>query len=284
MKFVTSCRDTKLPGWENIMVDYDLKSLLENLRETKPLVHNITNYVVMNFTANTLLAMGASPVMAHAVEEVEEMVSLAKALVINIGTLSKQWIESMLKAGKRANETGVPVIVDPVGSGATSFRTNTFRRLVNELKLSVVRGNASEILSIASDHVRTKGVETAHGAEEVLETARAAAREMDSVTAITGPVDLITDGARVIRCYNGHPLLGSVTGTGCAATAAIAAFNCITSDSFEATLAGLAFFGLAGEIAGAKANSPGSFMVALLDALHEISPEEFQEKARVEEG
>jgi hydroxyethylthiazole kinase len=266
------------------MVGYDLKSLLEKLREKRPLVHNITNYVVMNFTANTLLAMGASPVMAHAVDEVEEMVSLAKALVINIGTLSKHWIESMFKAGKRANEIGLPVILDPVGSGATSFRTNTFRSLVKELRLSVVRGNASEILSIRSEYIRTKGVETAHGAEEALETARAVAREIDSVAAITGPVDLVTDGARVIRCNNGHPLLGSVTGTGCAATAAIAAFNSITSDSLEAASAGLAFFGLAGEVAGARANSPGSFMVALLDALYEITPEEFQGKARLEEG
>jgi hydroxyethylthiazole kinase len=266
------------------MVDYDLKSLLEELREKRPLVHNITNYVVMNFTANTLLAMGASPVMAHAVDEVEEMVSLAKALVINIGTLSEQWIESMLKAGRRANAIGVPVILDPVGSGATSFRTNTFRRLVSEVKLSVVRGNASEILSIGSDYVSTRGVETAHGAEEALETARAAAKEIDSVAAITGPVDIVTDGARVIRCYNGHPLLGLVTGTGCAATAAIAAFNSIKSDSLEAASAGLAFFGLAGEVAGARAHSPGSFMVALLDALHEITPEEFQGKARLEKG
>ena len=127
------------------MVDYDLKALLEKLREKKPLVHNITNYVVMNFTANTLLAMGASPVMAHAVDEVEEMVALAGALVINIGTLSQQWLESMLKAGIKANELEVPVVLDPVGSGATSFRTQAFRTLVRELKLSVVRGNPSEI-------------------------------------------------------------------------------------------------------------------------------------------
>ncbi|MGD8382962.1 MAG: hydroxyethylthiazole kinase, partial [Syntrophobacterales bacterium] len=133
------------------MVGYDLKSLLEKLRDERPLVHNITNYVVMNFTANTLLAMGASPVMAHAADEVEEMVSLASALVINIGTLSKHWIESMLRAGRKANELGVPIILDPVGSGATSLRTNTFRNLVKELKLLVVRGNSSEILSIASD-------------------------------------------------------------------------------------------------------------------------------------
>jgi hydroxyethylthiazole kinase len=266
------------------MSDYDLKSMLEKLREKRPLVHNITNYVVMNFTANTLLAMGASPVMAHAVDEVEEMVSLASVLVINIGTLSKHWIESMLRAGKRANAIGVPVIIDPVGSGATSLRTDTFRNLVGELKLTVVRGNASEILSIASNSIQTKGVETAHGAEQALETAREVAKEIGSVVAITGPVDLITDGNSVIRCYNGHPLLGSVTGTGCAATTAIAAFAGIATDPLKASAAGLAFFGLAGELAGAEASSPGSFMISLLDALYEITPEEFQTKSRLEEG
>jgi hydroxyethylthiazole kinase len=266
------------------MVQYDLKSLLEKLRDERPLVHNITNYVAMNFTANTLLAMGASPVMAHAVDEVEEMVSLASAMVINIGTLSKQWIESMLRAGRRANELGVPVILDPVGSGATSLRTNTFRKLVRELKLTVVRGNASEILSIASDSIKTKGVETAHGTEQALETAKEMAKEMDAVVAITGPVDLITDGNRVVRCHNGHPLLGLVTGTGCAATTAIAAFVSLKTEPLEATSAGLAFFGLAGELAAAKASSPGSFMIALLDALYEITADEFQEKLHLEEG
>ncbi|MBT8406697.1 MAG: hydroxyethylthiazole kinase [Deltaproteobacteria bacterium] len=266
------------------MLDYDLKSLLEELKEKRPLVHNITNYVVMNFTANTLLAMGASPVMAHAVDEVEEMVSLASAMVINIGTLSKHWIESMVRAGKKANALGVPVILDPVGSGATSLRTNTSRNLVRELKLTVVRGNASEILSIASDSIKTKGVDTAHGAEQALETAKEVAREIDAVVAITGPVDLITDGNRVVRCHNGHSLLGSVTGTGCAATTAIAAFAGLAVDPLEATSAGLAFFGLAGELAGAKAGSPGSFMVSLLDALYEITPDGFQANSRLEQG
>ena len=264
------------------MVDYDLKSLLEKLREERPLVHNITNYVVMNFTANALLAMGASPVMAHAADEVEEMVSLANAFVINIGTLSKHWIDSMLRAGSKANELGVPVIMDPVGSGATSLRTNTFRRLLKELKLTVVRGNASEILSVASDLIKTQGVDTSHNVEQALETARAVGKEVASVVAITGPVDLITDGTKVIRCHNGHPLLGSVTGTGCAATTTIAAFAAVTDDPLEATSAGLAFFGLAGELAGDRASSPGSFMISLLDAMYEITPEDFQSGVRLE--
>jgi len=263
------------------MVGYDFRSLLEKVRSEKPLVHNITNYVVMNFTANALLAMGASPVMAHAFNEVEEMVSLASALVINIGTLSEKWIESMLTAGKRANALGVPIILDPVGSGATSLRTDTFRSLVTKLKLSIVRGNGSEILSIASDSVTTKGVETSHPADEALATAKKVAEEIDSVVAVTGEVDLITDGKKTIRCYNGHPLLASVTGTGCAATTTIAAFSAVTADPLEAAATGLAFFGLAGELAGARAKSPGSFMTLLLDALYEITPEQFQAKARV---
>jgi hydroxyethylthiazole kinase len=263
---------------------YDLGSLLERVRKERPLVHNITNYVVMNFTANTLLAMGASPVMAHALGEVEEMVSLARAFVINIGTLSEHWIEAMLRGGRKANALGIPVILDPVGAGATSLRTQTVAMMTAELKLAVVRGNASEILSLASEKVRTKGVEAIHGVEEAAETARETARRIKTVVAITGPVDVITDGDTVVRCRNGHPLLGTVTGTGCAATTTIAAFAAVTADLLEAAAAGLALFGLAGEVAARKAQAPGSFQVALVDALYEISPDQLQAGARLERG
>jgi hydroxyethylthiazole kinase len=266
------------------MISYDLKSLLQKVKDEKPLVHNITNYVVMNFTANTLLAMGASPVMAHAINEVEEMVSLAKALVINIGTLSNPWIGAMFLAGKRANRSGTPIVLDPVGSGATSLRTNTFRKMIKELNLTIVRGNASEILSVASSDIKTKGVDAIHNVEEASATARRMAREIKCVVAITGPIDLITDGEKVIRCRNGHPMLSYVTGTGCAATATIAAFAAVTKDPVEAASAGLAFFGLAGEMAAAKTLSPGSFMISLIDSLYEITPDYFQAKARLEEG
>lgn len=268
---------------EDFMHHYDLKRLLIKIRNERPLVHNITNYVVMNFTANTLLAMGASPVMAHARNEVEEMVSLAKALVINLGTLSDQWIDAMFLAGKKANSCDLPVMLDPVGSGATSLRTATTRKMVRELKLAVVRGNASEILSIASAGTLTKGVDTRHNVEEVVEIAKDTAKEINSVVAITGEVDLITNGTRVVRCRNGHPLMGKVTGTGCAATAAIAAFAAVTQDAMEATAAGLAFFGLAGEMAAETSQAPGSFMIALIDSLYNIDPEYFQVRARLEE-
>ena len=266
------------------MNDFDLKSLLIKIRNEKPLVHNITNYVVMNFTANALLAMGASPVMAHAVNEVEEMVGLAKSLVINIGTLSDPWIEAMFLAGKEANRLGVPIVLDPVGSGATSFRTNTFKRLIKELKILIIRGNSSEILSIASDKTKTKGVDAVHNVAEASLSARNLATEYGCTVAITGPVDLITDGKLVIRCSNGHPLLGMVTGTGCTATATIAAFAAVTKNSIEAASAGLAFFGLAGEMASARTSAPGSFMISLIDALYEITPDQFEKGAKLAEN
>jgi hydroxyethylthiazole kinase len=268
----------------DVMINYDLKYLLQRIRDEKPLIHNITNYVVMNFTANSLLSMGASPVMAHAVEEVEEMVSLARALVINIGTLSEPWIRAMFLAGKKANQLGVPIVLDPVGSGATRLRTETFKKLIAELKITIVRGNASEILSISSSKGTTRGVDAVHDVEHAAQTARDMANQLRCAVAITGPVDLITDGTRVIRCQNGHPLLGRITGSGCAATTTIAAFATVARDSVEAASAGLAFFGLAGEIAAQKARSPGSFMIALLDALNDLAPDEFQAYARLEEG
>jgi len=266
------------------MISYDLGALLSRVRNERPLVHNITNYVVMNFTANTLLAMGASPVMAHACNEVEEMVSFARALVINIGTLSDPWIEAMFLAGRKANKLGVPVILDPVGSGATSLRTDTFRRLSNAVRPAIVRGNASEILSIASTRVTTKGVDAIHDVEHASDTASKIAKQLECVVAITGPVDLITDGSRVIRCKNGDPMLSKITGTGCAATATIAAFAGVTRDPLEAASAGLAFFGLAGEIASRHSQSPGSFMIALLDAMYDITPDQFQKGSSLEEG
>jgi hydroxyethylthiazole kinase len=261
------------------MSRFDLKKLLEKVRKERPLIHNITNYVVMNFTANTLLAMGASPVMAHAPEEVEEMAGFAGALVINIGTLSSPWIDSMLMAGRKANSLGVPVVFDPVGSGATQLRTRTSRMITKELEIAVVRGNASEILSLASEGTLTKGVDAAHSVEDAAQAGKVIAKQIDSVIAITGKVDMITDGTKVIRCRNGHELMGCVTGTGCAATATIAAFAAVTKDCMEASAAGLAFFGLAGEIAAERAKSPGAFAVSLIDALYEISPEELQNRA-----
>ncbi|TSA53564.1 MAG: hydroxyethylthiazole kinase [Planctomycetaceae bacterium] len=254
---------------------------LKIMREKKPLIHNITNFVVMNYTANALLACGASPVMAHAAEEVEEMVSFAGALVLNIGTLTPYWIDSMLKAGKRANELNVPIILDPVGSGATKLRTESSKRLIDNLKINVVRGNASEVLSLAHEGSRTKGVDSIHSVDEAADAAIALASELDTTLAITGEVDLITDGERVCKVLNGHELMGYVTGTGCTATALIGAFLAVDKDSVEAATTALAYFGLAGEKGAAQAAAPGSFMIAMLDALFSIDEAALIEGARI---
>ena len=255
---------------------------LRTLRTKKPLIHNITNYVVMNYTANALLACGASPVMAHAPEEVEEMVSFAGALVLNIGTLTNAWIDSMLIAGKKANELNIPVVLDPGGSGATKLRTESAKRLINELSVSVIRGNASEVLSLAREGSRTKGVDSIHSVEEAADAALVLAKELNSTLAITGPTDLITDGERIYKVLNGHELMGFVTGTGCTATALIGAFLSVDNEPVSATATALAYFGLAGEKGAATSKGPGTFQIALLDALFTIDEEELGEKLRIE--
>jgi hydroxyethylthiazole kinase len=255
---------------------------LAAVREKRPLIHNITNYVVMNYTANALLAAGASPVMAHSPDEVEEMVSLANALVINIGTLSEAWIASMIKAGKKASELGKPIILDPVGSGATAYRTLSCKKIIQETKISVIRGNASEILSLIEKDAKTKGVDSTNSVSDASDAAKQIARQFKTTAVITGQQDFVTDGERIFRISNGHFMMGSITGTGCTATALIGAFSAVDSDSTRAAATALAFFGLAGEVAAQKASAPGSFMIALLDALYTITPEQLEIGCKIE--
>jgi hydroxyethylthiazole kinase len=255
--------------------------MLEGVRRERPLIHNITNYVVMNITANALLAAGALPVMAHAVEEVEDMASMSKALVLNIGTLSPAWIDGMLLAGRRANDLGIPVILDPVGSGATPFRTETSRRILKEIKVSVVRGNASEVLSLVNSDSTTRGVETVHSVNEAVDTAVGLAKDLSSTVVITGEEDLVTDGGRIFRVNNGHGFMGRITGAGCTATALIGAFHAVERDAATASAGALAFFGVCGEKAARGSLGPGTFQAALLDALYGVTPSEVETEARI---
>jgi len=254
---------------------------LELIRKKKPLIHNITNYVVMNYTAMALLSIGASPIMAHAHEEVEELTSIAGALVLNIGTLTNYWVDSMIKAGKKANSLNIPVILDPVGSGATKLRTEAAKKILKEVKVSIVRGNASEILSLADENSKTKGVDSLHSVDEAAETGKILAEELNTVLAITGKVDLITDGSKTCRVMNGHPMMGMVTGTGCTATVVIAAFNSVNKNSLIAATEGLAYFGLVGEKAAEKTDAPGSFQVKMLDYLYMISEKDFMNGMKI---
>jgi hydroxyethylthiazole kinase len=256
--------------------------LLRELRERKPLVHQITNYVVMNETANATLALGALPVMAHAREEVEEMVALAGALVLNIGTLSPHWIEAMLLAGRAANEHGVPVVLDPVGAGATRFRTETARRLLDDVKISVLRGNPGEIATLVGVQAEVRGVESIGVSGESADLARAAAQNLELVASVTGPTDHVSDGDRALAVANGHPLLAAVTGTGCMSSAITGCFLAVARDTpLEAAAAALAVFGVAAEDAARDAKGPGSFLVALYDALAALEPETVDARAKI---
>ncbi|GCE23783.1 hydroxyethylthiazole kinase [Dictyobacter kobayashii] len=259
----------------------DLAGLLTRIRERKPLVHHITNMVVMNDTANITLAIGALPVMAHAPEEVEEMVGLAGALVLNIGTLTVEQIESMLLAGKRANERGIPIVLDPVGAGATRFRTQNALRLLSELRIAVLRGNAAEIGALVGVEGETRGVESISAGAAPAVIARTASNNFGCTVAITGVHDVIVDGERTAEVANGHPLLGSITGSGCMATSLVGAFLAVESDPWQATIAALVAMGIAGEVAAPMAGGPGTFRSHLLDAVAALSYEQLCEQQRV---
>jgi hydroxyethylthiazole kinase len=255
---------------------------LATIRERKPLVHQITNYVVMNETANATLALGALPVMAHAREEVEEMVSLASAVVLNIGTLSPHWVEAMVAAGRAAHARGVPVVLDPVGAGATTYRTETARRILGEVPVTVLRGNAGEVATLVGVAAEVRGVESIDAGGDNGALAREAARRLGLVASVTGPVDHVSDGSRLLRVVNGHELLGAVTGTGCMSSALTGCFLAAKPDEpLEAAAEALGAFGVAGEVAAEAARGPGSFHVALYDALWNLRPETLDDRLRV---
>ncbi len=228
----------------------------------------------MNSSANMLLAQGAFPVMAHAINEVEDMVSIANALVINIGTLTDEWVESMILAGKAANSKGIPVVLDPVGSGATPLRTNACKRILNEVDITVIRGNASEINSLVNQAGKTRGVDSIHSVDDVADGAKFLALERKAIVAVSGEVDLITDGNRVVRIHNGVPMMSMITGTGCGLSATVGAYVGANEDAFEATVSAFSVFCLVGEKAKAESKGPGSFEVAFMDALYNISDED----------
>jgi hydroxyethylthiazole kinase len=255
---------------------------LRTLRERRPLVHQITNYVVMNATANATLAIGALPVMAHAREEVEEMVGLAGALVLNIGTLSPHWVEAMLLAGKAANAGGVPVVLDPVGAGATRYRTETARQILAEVDVAVLRGNQGEVATLVGVAAEVRGVESIGAGSEPADLARSAAETLGVVASVTGAVDHVSDGRSVLSVANGHELLSAVTGTGCMSSALTGCFLAVKREApLEAAAEALSAFGVAAEDAAREARGPGSFHVGLYDALAGLDPETLDERAKI---
>jgi len=260
--------------------------ILNRIREKKPLIHHITNQVVMNGTANATLALGASPIMAHAHQEMEALADICDALVLNIGTLTPYTLESMILAGRRMSGRGKPVILDPVGAGATSFRTEAVQKLLAEVRPVLLRGNASEIksLSLESGNARIRGVDALEQVEAVHESARRLASGNGMVVAVTGAIDFITDGRVSFQVANGHPMFSMVTGTGCMATTACACFLAVSDEPLTAVTAALAYYGLAGQEAAKKCGGPGSFQVALFDALAGMEEKTVSEKLLIEKG
>ncbi|MDI9571311.1 MAG: hydroxyethylthiazole kinase [Pseudomonadota bacterium] len=260
----------------------DVWEALERIRTRGPLIHNITNYVAMNTTANALLAIGASPVMAHADQEVEDMVGIADALVINIGTLSEQWTKPMFMASRKAGQRGIPIVLDPVGAGATPYRTRTARQLLEAIAPAIIRANGSETMAMVTADSRTKGVDSTAAAAEALTAARSLHAEFGSTVCVSGPEDYIVGGGRLFIVGNGHALMTRVTGLGCAASALCGAFAAVGGEDIPgATAAAMAVMGIAGEIAAAGAAGPGSMQVGFFDALYGLTRQDIEGRLKM---
>jgi hydroxyethylthiazole kinase len=255
---------------------------VQTIRKNSPLIHNITNYVVMEQTANSLLALGASPVMAHALEEVAEMTALSIGLVLNIGTLSPEWAYAMQIALKTACEKKIPIVLDPVGAGATHYRTQTSLHLLKQKACTLIRGNASEILALNGVQTATKGVDSTHIASDYIHEAKQLALSNQCIVWMSGKTDVITDGVQTFYVHNGHPLMASVTGMGCTASALSAAFLAVNPDRLLATTNAALCMGICGQIAAEIAHQPGSFKIAFVDALYSLSLSEIERRIAME--
>ena len=260
----------------------EIWSAVRAIREKAPVIHSITNYVVMNSTANALLALGASPVMAHAEEEMEEMVGIASALVINIGTLSPAWVRAMFKAAEAARKRKIPIVLDPVGAGATAYRTRTARELIRAVPPEIIRGNASEIMALLETNSKTKGVDSTASSDAAVEIGRKLHAESGAAVCISGETDYTIGRAGVIRGRNGHIMMTRVTGLGCTASALCGAFAAVVSDPAVAAAEAMAVMGIAGEIAFAKSTGPGSLQLHFIDALYNLSADDIGRMLKIE--
>ncbi len=258
----------------------NLAASLDKVRQNSPLVHCITNYVAMNFNANALLAIGASPVMSHAKEEMADMTAIASSLVLNIGTLDEQWVEGIFAAGHSMSLIGRPIVLDPVGSGATPYRTNICRRIIAECKPTIIRGNGSEIMSLVDAEVLSKGVDSSVSSDLALEAAKVLAKNSGAVVVISGQTDYITDGERVETITNGSTMMTAVTAMGCTATVVVAAFAAVCDSAFDAALYAMALMGVAGERAASISAAPATLQLNFLDTLYSITSEELAQAVK----
>ncbi len=251
------------------------------VRQKRPVVHTITNWVTAGDVANALHAIGARPVMAVALEEVEDIVSGADAVVLNLGTPDPSRVKAMLLAGRCANRLGRPVVLDPVGAGASRFRRDAVQSVLSQVRLTVIRGNKAEIGALTERGGELRGMDAVKGPEDLVETAEKLSKKMGATVVISGAQDLIAGRGMIVEVENGHPLMGQVTGAGCMLSAVIGAFAAVEKDSFIAAVGAVAFFGLAGERAALQGKGPGTFKTALLDALFTLKPEDIKTGARL---
>ncbi|WP_320129906.1 hydroxyethylthiazole kinase [uncultured Sphaerochaeta sp.] len=268
------------------------KAIIETLqavRTKKPIVHHLTNYVTVNDCANCVLELGGSPIMADEIEEVEEITALSSSLVLNIGTINARTLESMIKAGKKAKELHLPIILDPVGNGASTYRTQAVKRILEEVGPSVIRGNLSEIRCLAGLTSKTQGVDASQtdketSSEVARELAKTLARQLNCIVSITGKTDFISDGNRTLSIHNGHSRLAKVTGTGCMSTSLVGTCCGATSDLLMATTAGILCMGLAGELAQEECSQKGegSFHCAILDQIGMLDAKQIAERGKID--
>ena len=263
------------------MTPVQLSELFARVRKNHPLVHHITNYVTVNDCANITICAGGAPIMADAIEEVAEMTGIVGALVLNIGTLNHVQIESMLAAGRKASEMNIPIILDPVGAGATRFRTETARRLLDKLEITILKGNAGEIGVLAGADAKVRGVDSAGLTGDPVVIAKEFASVAGLTVVVSGAADIVTDGKRVLLVENGHTMMGGISGTGCMAASVAGVYAAEVKDPVHAAAAALAAFGIAGERAAARAQGPYSFKVALFDELSGLTPAVLQSDAKI---
>ena len=259
--------------------------IIENLQKIidgKPLIHHITNWVTIYDCANVVRATGGLPVMAHAPEEVEQMTSISGALVLNIGTLTVSLVKSMILAGKKANEKNIPVVLDVVGAGATDLRTDKANEILNEVSVSILKGNSSEIGTIAGVKAETRGVEAISVTGDPIEIAKKLALEKNLTVVITGKEDIISNGKDVYICKNGHPMMGCFVGSGCMASSVIGTFAAVEKDYAIASANALSLFGIAGELAAKTAKGPASYKTNLVDEIFNINESKIRKMTRLE--
>ena len=257
--------------------------IMGKLRETKPLIHHITNWVTIYDCANITRATGALPVMAHAPEEVEQMTGISGALVLNIGTLTVDLVDTMMKAAKKANEKGIPVVLDAVGVGATDLRTNKALEILDTVHVDIIKGNSSEVGKLAGAKAETKGVEAASVEGDLVELAKKLANDRKSTVVITGKEDIITNGSKVYTCKNGHEMMGSIVGTGCMVSSVIGSFAAVEKDYAKAAAAALACYGVAGELAAREAKGPGTYKEQFYDEVYNLDANIVESMQKVDE-